>query len=304
MKLSFLGATGTVTGSKYLVESGRNRVLVDCGLFQGLKELRLRNWNDLPFAPSSLTAVVLTHAHIDHSGYLPKLVKDGFRGKIYCTTATYELCKILLPDTGNLQEEDARYANKKAFSKHHPALPLFTAEDAEKALRYFHDVDYHQQIPLGGNLSFSYRNAGHIVGAANLLLDDGQSSLCFPGDVGRYKDPLMYAPDAPEKADYLVMESTYGDRLHDPADPEEELFSIISKTEARKGTVIIPAFSVGRTQVLLYYLSRLKKSNRIQLPVYLNSPMSINVTALYQQYRTLHKLSPKECEEKIGRAHV
>jgi metallo-beta-lactamase family protein len=297
MKISFLGATNTVTGSKYLLECGHHRILLDCGLFQGLKELRLRNWDALPIPANSITAVVLTHAHIDHSGYLPRLVKDGFRGKIYCTPATFDLCKVLLPDAAHLQEEDARYANKKAFSKHHPALPLFTVEDAQNALTYFRTVDYRSTFELSGGLSFEFRNAGHILGAANVTFHDGKRSLCFSGDVGRSNDALMHAPETPEEADFLVIESTYGDMLHPSVDTEEELCAVISRTAERQGTVIIPAFSVGRTQSVLYYLSRLKKAGRINLPVFLNSPMSINVTKLFDEYRSLHKLTSEQCDE-------
>lgn len=297
MQIQFLGAAGTVTGSKYLVTSNDTRVLVDCGLFQGLKQLRLRNWAALPVDPASIDAVVLTHAHLDHSGYVPLLVKQGFRGRIHCTPATFELCKLLLPDSGHLQEEDAEYANRHGFSKHHPALPLYTEEEAEHSLRQFHTVGYDAAIDLGGGLSAQFAPSGHILGSAFVTLTDGARKLVFSGDLGRPNDPIMRAPRPLEAADYLLIESTYGDRRHAQTDPADELEAIVTRTIGRGGVVVIPAFAVGRAQSLLYYIARLKTNGRIpaDLPVYLNSPMAVDVTGLYERFAGEHRLDAKAC---------
>ena len=298
MKIQFLGAAGTVTGSKYLVTTEHSRVLVDCGLFQGLKVLRLRNWAALPFDAASLSAVILTHAHLDHSGYLPLLVKNGFRGHIYCTAATAELCKLLLPDSGHLQEEDAEYANRHGFSKHHPALPLYTEEDAERCLRNLHPRDYDRPFKVGPDLHAQLAPSGHILGSAFVTLTDGERSLVFSGDLGRPHDAIMIAPRALERADYLVVESTYGDRVHPDATATDELAAAISPTIHRGGVVVVPSFAVGRAQSLLYCIRRLKAEGRIpqSLPVYLNSPMAVDVTGLYQRFASEHRLDRGECD--------
>jgi metallo-beta-lactamase family protein len=296
MKLTFLGGVGTVTGSKYLLEDEEQKILIDCGLFQGLKDLRLRNWAKLPVDPASIDAVILTHAHIDHSGYLPILVRDGFKGPIYCTAPTYDLCKILLPDSAHIHEEDARRANKYGYTKHKPALPLYTGEDAEKALAQFKPVAFGKTFARGDMLSFELIRAGHILGAASIKISDGMTSVVFSGDVGRPHDPVIKPPAHIQEADYLVLESTYGDRLHDPVDPMAQLEAIITQTVARGGSVVIPAFAVGRAQSLIYYLYHLKKAGRIpSVPVYLDSPMAINVTDLLDDHFAEHKISPKEC---------
>ncbi|HVL74391.1 MAG TPA: MBL fold metallo-hydrolase [Noviherbaspirillum sp.] len=297
MQLQFLGATGTVTGSKYLIEAGRARALVDCGLFQGYKQLRLRNWADLPIAPSGIHAVVLTHAHLDHSGYLPLLVRNGFRGKVRCTEATYELCRILLPDSARLLEEEAAYANRKGYSKHQPALPLYTVADAERALRQFEPVEFDRSFVIAGSLLGRFARAGHILGAAMVTIEDGLRSICFSGDLGRSQDVLMPPPDIVRAADYLVLESTYGDRLHDRTDPMVVLAKTIKDTAARGGVVVIPAFAVGRAQELIYYMHRLRESGAIgpDLPIYLNSPMAADVTDLYSRYHRDHRLSAEAC---------
>jgi metallo-beta-lactamase family protein len=283
MRVSFYGATGTVTGSKYLLDDGKAKTLVDCGLFQGFKQLRLRNWEALPFALKSLRSVVLTHAHIDHSGYLPRLTKQGYSGPIYCSKATRDLCEILLPDAAHLQEEEARYANKRGFSKHKPALPLFTIEDAEKALRHFRPVGYDEPIRLSENATARLLPAGHILGSSMIIVEGAGKRVLFSGDLGRPDDPVMAPPSAVERADFLVLESTYGDRLHSDADPEEELAGHISKALQRGGVVVIPAFAVGRVQELLYLLARLKRRGILMgAPVYLNSPMATDVTRLYR----------------------
>jgi metallo-beta-lactamase family protein len=297
MKLTFLGATGTVTGSKYMVEDGNQRVLIDCGLFQGQKELRLRNWEGLSVDPSSIHAVVLTHAHLDHSGYIPLLVKNGFKGAIYCSESTLDLCRILLPDSGYLQEEDAARANRHGYSKHSPAQPLYTEQDARACLDYFQPVEFGKTHALSEFLTFSLRRAGHILGASFVRISDGGTSILFSGDIGRLNDPIMKAPVPIEQADYLVVESTYGDRLHAKTDPLADLEAIIKKTIARGGSVIIPAFAVGRAQSILYYIYRLKAENRLpqHLPVYLDSPMAINASELLQKHLNDHRLPAGLC---------
>ncbi|OGV25978.1 MAG: mRNA 3'-end processing factor [Legionellales bacterium RIFCSPHIGHO2_12_FULL_37_14] len=296
MNITFLGAAGTVTGSKYLLTFDDKRILVDCGLFQGLKELRLRNWSALPFSPTTLDAVILTHAHIDHSGYLPLLVKNGFTGPIYCTYGTKDLCSILLPDSAHIQEEDAFNANKYHYSKHEPALPLYTVEDAEKALTLFKPRDYNLVTELNNNTSFHLIPAGHIIGSSFVRIQNQNTSLLFTGDLGRMQDPVMKAPTFVEEVDYLVTESTYGDRLHEKIHPKVLLKEIIDKTLQRGGSVIIPAFAVGRTQSILYYLSELKKENAIPMvPIYLDSPMATNATQILCHHLEDLRLTKEEC---------
>ncbi len=297
MKLKFLGATGTVTGSKYLLTSGGHQILVDCGLFQGYKELRLRNREPFPVPPEKIDAVVLTHAHLDHSGYLPLLVKNGFTGKIFCSSATYDLCKILLPDSGHLLEEEANYANRHGFAKHAPALPLYSEADAVRALRQFEPVPFGERFAIAGKLHGELNLAGHILGAAIVTVRADGKTIVFSGDLGRPQDPVMVAPAAIEEADYLVLESTYGDQRHDPADPLVLLGKTIRDTAGRGGVTIIPSFAVGRAQSLLYDLHRLKEKGQIpaHIPVYLNSPMAADATALYQKHLSIHRLSHAQC---------
>jgi metallo-beta-lactamase family protein len=296
MEICFLGATGTVTGSKYLLSSHSTNILVDCGLFQGLKTLRLRNWDRLPIDLSTLSAVVLTHAHIDHSGFLPLLIKQGFKGRVYCTSATKDLCSILLPDSGRLQEEQAEYANKHALSKHHPALPLYTQDDAEYALQHLHAVDFEEKTVIGGNVTMRLYPAGHIPGAASVELRDADTSILFSGDLGRPDDPIMNPPAVLNGADYLVLESTYGNRQHPAEDPRQLLGNIINKTVQRGGVVVIPAFAVGRTQMLLHYLRQLKDEGTItDVPIYLNSPMAIDATDIFYRHHLEHRLSFEQC---------
>jgi len=294
--LTFAGAARTVTGSKYLVETGDQRILIDCGLFQGLKELRLKNWANLPIPAASLDAVVITHAHVDHSGYLPLLVRQGFSGKVYCTPATEKLCRILLPDSGRLQEEEANYANRKGFSKHHPALPLYSEKDAEQCLSRLSPMPYGLPFNLASSIDVLFRPSGHILGAATVELRAKNRTIVFSGDLGRYDDLLMSPPIPVPEADYLVVESTYGGRLHDSADPLKQLAEIINRTVDRKGVVLVPSFAVGRAQTLLYALYRLRSEKRIpKVPIFLNSPMAISATELLCEFCGDHRLSTQEC---------
>lgn len=297
MKLTFLGAAGTVTGSKYLLEHAGRQVLVDCGLFQGYKNLREMNWEPLPVDVSRLDCVVLTHAHLDHSGALPLLLRNGYRGPIYTTPGSIDLCHLLLPDSGRLQEEDAEYLNRHHASKHKPALPLYTEEDARHALRYMQAVPFNEAIEIVPGMQLSLRPAGHILGAASAEIHAGGLTIVFSGDVGRDDDPIMRPPTPLGKVDYLVVESTYGDRLHQPEDNEALLTEIIQRTAGRGGSVVIPAFAVGRAQALLFLLSRLKERHAIpDLPVFLDSPMAIDMTEIYHRHRAEHRLSPQECK--------
>lgn len=297
MKLSFLGAAGTVTGSKYLVEHEGRKLLVDCGLFQGYKQLRLMNWDALPFEPRDVDAVVLTHSHLDHSGALPLLVKRGFRGTVFATPSAIELCKLLLTDSGRIQEEDAQYANRHKTSKHTPALPLYTEEDAERALRRFEPLAFEQAREVVPGMVATLRPAGHILGAASIELKVGGQTLLFSGDLGRPDDPIMRAPVDIRAADHIIVESTYGDRLHEAHDTEATLAETIKRTASRGGIVVVPAFAVGRAQLLLYMLYRLKTRGAIpDLPVFLNSPMAIDMTEIYHRHRVEHRLSPEECD--------
>jgi metallo-beta-lactamase family protein len=298
MKITFLGATQTVTGSKYLIENENKRVLIDCGLFQGYKELRLRNWAKLPINPANIDAVILTHAHIDHSGYIPLLVKNGFKGKIYCSSATFDLCAILLPDSGYLQEEDARRANKYGYTKHKPALPLYGQHDAIQSLDQFQVVDFNKNIDIGGGLSFILRHSGHILGSAFVLLSNQKTTITFSGDLGRLNDPILKPPVKLQNTDYLLIESTYGNRLHDTTDPIEKIGKIVTDTAAKGGTIVIPAFAVGRSQTMLYYINELKRLKKIpNIPVFLDSPMAISASNLLCKYQKDHKLSADLCED-------
>jgi metallo-beta-lactamase family protein len=302
--LTFLGATGTVTGSKYLLEAGGERLLVDCGLFQGEKELRLRNWNPLPVPPSSIQWLVLTHAHLDHTGYIPRLVKDGFRGLIYASPATVDLSKLVLPDSGHLQEEDAAYANKKGFSKHDPALPLYTYDEAMKSLDYFRPFDESKPVEISSHFTVRSFFDGHILGARMLEVtvreNGGMKRILFSGDVGRFPQIILPEPAVPEDGfDYMLVESTYGDRLHPRDDVGAKLVSIVESTAERGGTVVIPSFAVGRTQELLYLFRELIEQGKMHsIPIHVDSPMAIDVTELYRRHREDHDLQTEQMEEK------
>lgn len=302
MKLTFLGAASTVTGSKTLVTHADTQLLVDCGLFQGYKNLRSMNWEPFSFDPTTLDAVVLTHAHLDHSGALPLLVKRGFRHQIFATPSTIELCHILWPDSARLQEEDADYANRHKLSKHALALPLYTEDDAKRALRRLEPLPFEQFSNVTSNMQLRLRPAGHILGASSVELTVGDMTVLFSGDLGRPDDLIMRAPTPIARADHVVMESTYGDRLHATHDAEAALGEVIKRTAARGGIVVVPAFAVGRAQALLYALFRLKARSAIpDLPVFLNSPMAIDMTDIYHRHRAEHRLSVEEC---IGMCQV
>lgn len=284
-RLSFHGGAGTVTGSRYLVETGGPTVLVDAGLFQGLKDLRLRNWRRPAFDPAAIDHLLLTHAHIDHAGYLPRLVKDGYAGPVHCTTATFDLARLLLLDAAKIQEEDAQYANRRGFSKHHPALPLFTVADAEHAFTLMRPVAYGAWLDLGGDVRARFLNVGHILGAAMIELRVGARTIVFSGDVGRYDVPLHANPDPPPACDALVVESTYGDRDHDATPLADQIRDPIERAAARGGTVLIPSFAVGRAQLVTLCLGTLMEEGRIPtLPIHIDSPMAVNATRIYGKH--------------------
>ncbi len=286
--LTFLGAAGTVTGSQYLLESDHHRVLVDCGMFQGLKSLRVRNWARLPVHPASVTSVVLTHAHLDHSGLLPRLVANGFAGRIFCTAGTADLCKLILPDAGRLQEEDARRANKGRYSKHTPALPLFTENDAAEALSRLQPFGFHRAAPVSPDLEAEFINAGHLLGSAYVHVrrkDGSGATILFGGDLGRYDRPILPDPSPGVACDVLLVESTYGDRAHPPDDHGEALARIVNETASRNGKVIIPAFAIGRVEEVLYWLRKLESERRVPvLPVYVDSPMAVQALEYYRRH--------------------
>jgi metallo-beta-lactamase family protein len=289
--LTFLGATGTVTGSKYLVEAGGERLMVDCGLFQGEKDLTLRNWNPLPVPASSIHWLLLTHAHLDHVGYIPRLVKDGFHGQILASAATVDIAGIVLPDSGHLQEEDAEFANKKGFSKHAPALPLYTYEEAVKSLQYIHAINAQEPVEISPHFTMRTFFAGHILGARMIELtvkENGSAKrILFSGDLGRFPQLVIPGPAVPEDGyDYMLLESTYGDRLHPKEDIGERLTSIVESTASRGGTVVIPSFAVGRTQELLFLFRELIADNKLHsVPIHVDSPMAIDVTQIYEKHK-------------------
>jgi len=303
MKLTFLGATDTVTGSRYLVEHHGTRVLVDCGLFQGPKKLRERNWRALPVDAASIAAVVLTHAHIDHSGYLPRLCQAGFAGRVYCTPGTRDLLHILLPDAGHLQEEEARRANQLGYAKHHPALPLYTRSDAEACLARLTAISFHRAFEPAPGIAVRFVPVGHILGAAAISLAAGGTTLTFSGDVGRPNDPIMRPPEPAPAGDVLVLESTYGDRRHPEERTADVLARVVGETVARRGTIVVPSFAVGRTQHLLHLLAELRAARRIpDVPVLLDSPMAIDATQLFLRHPSDHKLTPAQCAAMGGLA--
>lgn len=301
VKVKFLGATGTVTGSRFLLDIGNFRLLFDCGLFQGLKELRLRNWEPFPVKADSIDAIVISHAHIDHTGYLPRLVKEGFKGPIYCTRPTADLMEIMLLDSAKLQEEEALFAYEKGYSKHANPQPLYTTQDAEAVFPLLKKYNYDETIKLQDNIEIIYKDAGHLLGSAITELhikgETQSKKIVFSGDLGRNNDAMLRPPAVIENADILFVESTYGNK-HNPAlDPEGDLERIVKETFSRGGVVLIPAFAVGRTQVLLYYLHQLMEAGRIpDVPVYIDSPMAISATYLYYRYPDYHKVKFNQSE--------
>ena len=308
MKLTFLGATQTVTGSKFLLETKDRRILIDCGLFQGPKDLRLRNWEPPTVDPKSVDAMILTHAHIDHTGYVPRFVSQGYKGPIYATPATVDLAGILLPDSAHLQEEEARYRNKHHLSKHQPALPLYTIDDAMAALALLRPVKYGETVSLSTELGFDLTRAGHILGSAFVRLRDGSGSsektVLFTGDIGRYDQPIIFDPTPVDGADYLILESTYGNRLHTDKNGrsgKEQLRDVVVATAKRGGTVLIPSFAVGRAQELLYMLRELEIENQIPvLPVYVDSPMAVDAVDIFRKHVEEHDLEMTQLERAGG----
>ncbi len=294
IKISFLGASGTVTGSKYLIETADKKILVDCGLFQGLKELRLLNWQNLPIDASSIDVVLLTHGHLDHVGYLPLLVKQGFKGVIYATSPTIEIARLILLDSAKIQEEDAERANRYHYSKHKPAKPLYDTKEAEAVFPLLYPKPLSQWIDIDAHTSFRFRYNGHILGACFIELKIGHKLFVFSGDIGRMEDPLMREPEKPETADILFIESTYGNRLH-PANAKQLLANEINKAISRNGTMIVPSFAVERSQLIMYLLWQLKREKKIpSIPVYLDSPMGSHVLDVFHKNPTWHKLTREE----------
>lgn len=299
--LRCLGGAGTVTGSKHLLGWGDQRLLIDCGLFQGLKNLRELNWQPLPIDPSRIDAVVLTHAHLDHCGYLPRLVADGFRGRIFATAATRDVAELILLDSAWLQEKDAELANRHGTSRHSPALPLYRVSDAEHTLSRFRAVRLHEEVELPGGARLLMRGAGHILGAATAQIDIGGQRIVFSGDLGRYGDRVMPDPEDVPLADHVVIESTYGDRRHDTADPVAALGEVVARTVQRGGTVVIPAFAVGRAQALIHDLWLLRQRGALpHVPIYLDSPMAASATALLNRHPQGHRLDAATCEAAFG----
>lgn len=303
LAVRFLGGAGTVTGSRFLVHAAGTRVLVDCGMYQGLKQLRLRNWAEFPFDPASLDAVVLTHAHIDHSGMLPVLVREGFRGPIYTTAPTADLCGILLPDSGHIQEEDAAFANRHGFSKHKPALPLYDEEDARRVLPLLEPVVRGEDLRIG-EATVRLRRAGHILGAASVEIGAGGRTILFSGDLGQDDDPICEPPEPPPAVDAIIMESTYGDRTHAKVDAVAALGALVSEVAGTGGTLLVPAFAVGRVQALLYWIDQVfARGVGPRIPVVVDSPMAMSVTALYRRHHDDHRLDAAASERIFGMAH-
>lgn len=302
--LRFLGGAGTVTGSKHLITHDDTRILVDCGLFQGMKNLREINWKSMSVPARSIDAVVLTHAHLDHCGYLPRLVRDGFGGRIHLTPATREVAALILRDSAHLQERDADLANRHGFSRHRPALPLYDEHDAERAIKAFASVKLHREVEILRGAMLTFRRAGHILGAATAQIDIGGRRLVFSGDLGRYDDAVMHDPEPVAEADFIVIESTYGDREHLDSDPVEALAAVVERTVQRGGTVVIPAFAVGRAQSLLYFLWLIRQRKALQgLRVFLDSPMAASASEMLYRHASEHKLAKGDYEAACAAVH-
>lgn len=302
LRIHFCGAAGTVTGSRHLLDASGRLILMDCGLFQGLKPLRLLNWAPFPVAPSKIEAVLLSHAHLDHSGYLPRLVREGFAGPIYCSEATRDLCELLLLDSAHLQEADADYLNRHGLSRHRPALPLYTVADARRAIAALCPVPFDAPTPLPGGMQVRFSRAGHILGAAIVELDYPGGRLVFSGDLGRYDDPLMPPPASVTQADHLIVESTYGNRSHGTQSVPDTLADIIQRTIRRGGSIVIPAFAVGRAQLLLFHLWRLRLAGSIprDLPIYLDSPMASSAVDVYLRHTADQRLPRSDARAAFG----
>lgn len=296
--IQFLGAAGTVTGSKYLIEFNGFKIMVDCGLFQGLKYLRELNWMDLPFAAEEVDCVILTHGHLDHIGYLPRLVKQGFKGNIYCTRPTADLAEIILTDSAKIQEEDAAYANERGYTKHAPALPLYSLKDVENTLPLLHPLSDNNFFQLNNDIQFRFRHNAHIPGASFIEMDVKKKRIVFSGDLGRPNDPMLLPPEKPEKADFVLVESTYGDRLHSEESTEDIVLKIIQKAISNHGPLIVSSFTVDRAQDFMYLIWKLKQAGKIpDIPVYLDSPMGIDVSKLFLKYPNWQKLEPNVFKE-------
>jgi len=306
MKLTSYGGAETVTGSKHLLETGDRRILIDCGMFQGEKAGRLLNWQSPPFDPRSLDAVLLTHSHLDHCGYLPRLIRGGYRGPIYSTVPAREVARIIMLDAARLQEEDAEQANREGWSRHKPALPLYDSRDVETTLSRFRTVGYGDRLELfDGELSARFHYAGHILGAAGIEIDDGKRRVWFSGDIGRLDDMLMYPPQPPAGVDAVVMESTYGDRCHPEDDPSERLAGILREIRHDNAVLLVPSFAVGRSQLLMVMIDRLMRARpELEMPVYLSSPMASRVSALYRTFHDEHRITPEELERVFGRVRM
>ncbi|MBY0434551.1 MAG: MBL fold metallo-hydrolase [Cyclobacteriaceae bacterium] len=297
IKLIFLGAAGTVTGSKYLLQANNTTILIDCGLFQGLKQLRVLNWEKFPVDPLSIDLVLITHGHLDHVGYLPRLVKEGYAGRIWGTSPTLEIARIILEDSAKIQEEEAEHANRFGYSKHKEALPLYDLDDVKKTIPLFASQPIKEWIRLTDNIQVRFCYNGHIVGATYIELEVNGKRITFSGDIGRMKDPLLYPPELPRETDVLVMESTYGNRVH-PPDAEVQLAKAIVESCSKDGTILVPSFAVERTQLLMFLLWKLKKSKAIpEVPVYMDSPMGRNVLEIFHRHSEWHRLSKEECTE-------
>lgn len=305
VRIHFLGAAGTVTGSKYLLETPEINIMVDCGVFQGLKELRLRNWESIPFDASKIDFVLLTHGHLDHTGYLPRLLQQGFRGKILGTPPTLDIAEIILRDSAKIHEEEAEQANEEGYSTHHPALPFYTLEEAEKTVLFFKNIPKDEWTHLSEHIEFRFRYVGHILGATFIELKVFDKTFVFSGDVGRRNDLLLMPPQRPRWADYLFLESTYGNKLHPDDDISEILARLIQKTIQQRGTLIIPSFAVERLQVLMYLLWKLYKSNVIpNIPIFIDSPMGNDVTTVFEQFKEWHKLKGSELHGMQNRMNI
>ncbi|MBI6119802.1 MBL fold metallo-hydrolase RNA specificity domain-containing protein [Salegentibacter maritimus] len=301
IKIHFLGAAGTVTGSKFLLETSELNILIDCGLFQGIKSLRELNWKDFPFNPTSIDIILLTHGHLDHTGYLPRLVKQGYRNPILGTPPTLGITEIILKDSAKIQEEDAERANNETYSKHQPALPLYTTPDAEKTINLFESINLNEWYQLSKNIKYRYQANGHILGSSFIELDIFNKRFVFSGDIGRKKNLLLDPPSKPEKADYLFLESTYGDRLHPNDKSDEILTKAIKETLSNKGSLIIPSFAVERLQGIMYKIYLLAREKKIpKIAIYIDSPMGNKILGLFYSFAEWHKLSTNEMKDMLS----